>query len=147
MKEEEIRPQKVFDEYLRLTREDTLSFFSNVTRENGGCPACNANGEKSFTKHGFDYEVCLECQTLFVNPRPIAETFTRYYTESASSEFWATTFYKETAAARSEKLWKPKAKMVQAILASNNASEYSIVDIGGGYGLFAEEMRRISNQN
>lgn len=146
MKEEEIRPQRIFDEYLRLAREDTVTYFENVERENGNCPACNREGEPAFVKYGFDYEICPNCRSLFVNPRPVAGAFSKYYTESPSSKYWATTFYKETADARREKLWKPKARLVLDTLNRYGAGQHTIVDIGGGYGLFAEEIRDLCGQ-
>jgi cyclopropane fatty-acyl-phospholipid synthase-like methyltransferase len=145
MKEEEIRPQKVFDEYLRLTQEDAEHYFANAPRDEVGCPACNGPGEFAFAKHGFDYQTCAKCHSLFVNPRPQANAFAKYYTESPSSKFWATTFYKVTAEARREKLWKPKARMIRDALERYNAAGHAVVDIGGGYGLFAEEMQSLSN--
>lgn len=147
MKEEEIRPRQVFDEYLRLAQIDTVDFFAAAPREMCVCPACEAVGEAAFTKHGFTYESCPDCRTLFVNPRPMASAFDRYYTEAPSTKYWATTFYKETAAARREKLWKPKARMVRDALARYDASGHTVVDIGGGYGLFAEEMRDLTGRS
>jgi 2-polyprenyl-3-methyl-5-hydroxy-6-metoxy-1,4-benzoquinol methylase len=144
MKEAEIRPQQLFADYLKLCEQDTLIYFAGVQREHGKCPACDADGGPAFSKHGFAYEFCPRCQTLFVNPRPVATAFSKYYTESPSSKFWATTFYKETAAARREKLWKPKARLIHDTLARHGAATHSVVDIGGGYGLFAEEMRALS---
>ncbi|BAO31127.1 class I SAM-dependent methyltransferase [Sulfuritalea hydrogenivorans] len=146
MKEEEIRPKDVFDEYLRLAREDTGTYFRNARRETGNCPACEGEGMPAFTKNGFSYQTCPRCQTLFVNPRPVADAFSKYYTESPSSKFWATTFYKETADARLEKLWKPKARLIRETLDRYGAGRYTIVDIGGGYGLFAEVMRDFHGQ-
>ena len=147
MKEEEIRPQKVFSDYLLLCEQDTHTYFSGAVRELGACPACGLTGEFAFNKHGFDYETCSSCLTLFVNPRPSAEAFAKYYTESSSSKFWATTFYKETARARREKLWKPKARMVGEALERYGAARHAVIDIGGGYGLFAEEMRNLSGRS
>jgi len=145
MKEEEIRPKKIFDEYLRLAAVDTKTFFGQAARNEISCPACGENGRPEFEKEGFTYEECPKCQTLFVNPRPEARAFERYYRESPSSRFWATTFYKETAEARREKLWKPKARGILEILGRfSRPKEVSLVDIGGGYGLFAEEMERIT---
>ena len=40
MKEEDIRPQEVFDEYLRLTEADIQKFFMDVPRIQIDCPAC-----------------------------------------------------------------------------------------------------------
>ncbi|HQT26161.1 MAG TPA: class I SAM-dependent methyltransferase [Burkholderiales bacterium] len=146
MKEEEIRPKKIFDEYLQLAQKDTEIYFAGAQRGRIACPACGGASDFAFEKHGFAYEQCPACRTLFVNPRPEAAAFSRYYTESPSSKYWATTFYKETAEARREKLWKPKAGMVGDILGKYGASEHSIVDIGGGYGLFAEEMQFLSKK-
>ena len=146
LKEEEIRPQKIFDEYLRLAKEDAETYFSDVERVVGSCPACGTVGEYAFDKQGFTYESCPNCQTLFVNPRPIAAAFSKYYTESPSSKYWASTFYKETAAARREKLWKPKARMILETLGQYSASNHTLVDIGGGLGLFAEEIRSVKNK-
>lgn len=146
MKEEEIRPQKIFDEYLRLARKDTESYFRDGEKVSGNCPACEAVGVSAFVKYGFNYETCPDCLSLFVNPRPVAEAFSKYYTESPSSKFWATTFYKETAKARREKLWKPKAKLILDTLGQLSAGNHQLIDIGGGFGLFAEEVREVDGQ-
>ena len=146
LKEEEIRPQKIFDEYLRLAKEDAKTYFSEVERIVGGCPACGTQGKYAFDKFGFTYQVCPNCQTLFVNPRPSAVAFSKYYTESPSARYWASTFYKETAAARREKLWKPKARLIRDTLEQYAAAHHTLVDIGGGFGLFAEEIHLLCGQ-
>jgi uncharacterized Zn finger protein (UPF0148 family) len=145
VKEEEIRPRAIFDEYLRLAATDTRVYFEGVAQKAIPCPACGQPGRPEFEKEGFTYEECPGCQTLFVNPRPEARAFERYYRESPSSRFWATTFYKDTAEARREKLWKPKARAIAKILERFTGSPLvPLVDIGGGYGLFAEEMERVT---
>jgi hypothetical protein len=73
------------------------------------------------------------------------DAFNAYYTDSPSTKFWATTFYKVTEAARREKLWKPKAQMIRARIKQyedNDPVKY-IIDIGGGYGVFDEEIKNI----
>ena len=146
MKEEEIRPVKIFDEYLRLARQDTITYFAGAQRESNDCPACLTKASLAFVKHGFSYETCPNCSTLFVNPRPVELAFSKYYTESASSKYWASTFYKETAEARREKLWKPKARLICEILNRYDVNHYTLVDIGGGFGLFAEVMRDLTTK-
>lgn len=143
MKEEEIRPQKIFEEYLRLAKLDTEAYFGDTERVSGACPACEATGEPVFEKHGFTYESCPNCLTLFVNPRPKVEAFARYYTEAPSARFWATTFYRETADARREKLWKPKARLIRDTLEKYGTEDHALIDIGGGFGLFADEVRKL----
>ena len=146
IKEEEIRPEKIFNEYLRLTEIDNTVYFKNKEQIVIDCPACGNKGQGIIEKHGFIYEECSNCKTLFVNPRPIQECFDSYYTDSPSTKFWATTFYKETEDARREKLWIPKAKMVKELILENSSNENPInfvVDIGGGYGVFDEEIKQI----
>lgn len=144
MKEHDIRPKHIFDEYLRLAEEDTETFFRDAPRSPVDCPACLAEGQPAFTKHGFAYDTCPVCRTLYVSPRPAASAFARYYTESPSAAFWASTFYKETAEARRIKLWKPKAQTICNLLNSFPATAWTVIDIGGGYGLFAEEIRALN---
>ncbi|MFA5902873.1 MAG: methyltransferase domain-containing protein [Desulfobacula sp.] len=146
MKEEEIRPRKIFDEYMRLAAIDADKYFSDAFRHEITCPACCSEGVFAFHKHGFSYKECSVCQTLFVSPRPPAESFYRYYKESDSAQFFATTFYKETADARREKLWRQKAQMITEKLRGNGAEFHTLIDIGGGYGIFAEEYGRITSR-
>lgn len=146
MKEEEIRPKQIFDEYLRLTERDTETYFRGGKSVNITCPACSSEGIHSFVKQGFSYKECLTCQTLFVSPRPPAESFSRYYQESESAKYWASTFYKETAEARREKLWRPKALMIRDLVDRLGTEQHGLVDIGGGYGIFAEEYEKVSSK-
>lgn len=145
--EEEIRPENVFNEYLKLTAVDTKTYFENALKFKINCPACECEGDFWVTKQGFNYNLCPNCQTIYVSPRPEIEAFNAYYTDSPSTKFWATTFYKITEDARREKLWKPKAQIIKEkilTLSFLNSFEY-IIDIGGGYGVFDEEIKKIIN--
>ena len=142
--EEEIRPKVVFDEFLNLAKIDIKTYFATSPRTAIACPACKSDGEQAFRKNEFDYALCPECQTLFVSPRPAAEAFNIYYTDAPSVKYWATTFYNATAKARREKIWKPKAKMVYHVLKQYDALNHQVIDIGGGYGIFAEEMELLT---
>ena len=147
MKEEEIRPQKIFDEYLRLAKQDAQTYFSGVNSVLGCCPACHSKSSFVFNKYGFSYHQCANCLTLFVNPRPLAEAFSEYYRNSPSAKYWASTFYRKTASARKEKLWRPKAREVLSILDIYSASDHQLIDIGGGFGLFADEINILSGKS
>lgn len=143
MNEEEIRPKVIFDEYLRLAQRDAKTYFDESSMYSVDCPACLANGVYSFKKNGFAYEECPVCHTLFVSPRPPANSITCYYRDSESAKYWATTFYTVTAEARREKIWRPKAKMIHEFIERYSTNQYSLVDIGGGYGIFAEECVKL----
>ncbi len=143
--EEEIRPERIFDEYLALTARDVVTYFADVQRTEIDCPVCNIPGELWAEKDGFTYKECGRCFSIFVSPRPDKTAFVDYYTDSPSTKFWATTFYKVTEQARREKLWKPKAEQIKRKIEKFQGHDpiNCIVDIGGGYGVFDEEINKI----
>jgi len=100
MKESNVQPKRIFDKFLSLAERNTEVYFKGSDRTAINCLACDSSGDFAFEKYGFKYELCPNCQILFVNPRPIASAFSKYYTESPSPKYWGTIFYKETAEAR-----------------------------------------------
>lgn len=143
MKEQEIRPLDIFDKYLELCNADIEIFFKQKDMKKMNCPACQVFNEMFFIKNTFSYCKCKNCNTLYVSPRPKERQLLEYYTSSKSVQYWSTTFYKKTEKARREKLWKPKAREIKKFMISNNLLDYSVVDIGGGYGIFGEEIRKL----
>ena len=145
MKENDIRPQELFDELLRLNKLDIDKYFTNSEKEVLLCPACDTQGVSSFSKNSFSFDECPECKTLYVSPRPKREYFDAYYTDSESTKYWATTFYKATEQNRREMLWKPKAKLISDKIKQFSPNTKKLIDIGGGYGTFMEEFLKISD--
>ena len=78
MKEKDIRPKKIFEQFLHLTSLDIKKYF-NKPKSNINCVACGKKGKFSFKKKNFSYCECLSCKTLFVNPRPRESAFFNYY--------------------------------------------------------------------
>ena len=149
MKESDIRPEELFNNFLKLAEQDSLDYFSDVTFQRISCPACEGNNLKhAFTKQGFDYEICNTCDSLFNNPRPPEEAIRRYFSEAPSIKYWATHFYKETEDARRERIFAPRAQAVVELISKiypNKGLEDIkwIGDIGSGFGVFCEEMKKI----
>ena len=50
-------------------------------------------------KNDFEYQLCNNCQSVHISPRPLTKYFQSYYQDSPSTKYWATTFYKETESA------------------------------------------------
>ena len=146
MKEKEIRPKKIFDKFLNLSSSDIKKFF-NKKKAKINCVACGKEGKFSFKKHNFSYCECPNCKTLFVNPRPKEEAFLNYYTKSSSIKFLANTFYRKTEVSRRKEIWATKAKMVFEILKNKKIKNCSCIDIGGGYGIFAEEILKLKKKD
>lgn len=145
MKEEEIRPKKIFDKYLRYCKEDIEKYFpekDNFIAIN--CPACGSNKiRERFKKNRFTYNWCANCKTLYINPRPPDKNFRKYYTEGKSVKFWATDFYRHTEKARKEKIFQPRVELIKYIFKNEFKEDIDIlVDIGAGYGSFCELAKK-----
>jgi 2-polyprenyl-3-methyl-5-hydroxy-6-metoxy-1,4-benzoquinol methylase len=72
--------------------------------------------------------------------------YAHFYRHSDSVRFWSTDFYKQTAEDRKLKIYRPRAeRAVRWMRQSNISSENNkrFVDIGCGYGIFLEEMKRL----
>lgn len=146
MKEYEIRPKVIFDEYLAISKADIPIFFGNSAHfERVPCPACGEPRQVSeFVKHGFEYVSCPRCDTLYVSPRPTGEMINRFYRESDSSRYWAEKFFPLTAAARMEAIFRPRAQMISSLVDRFGAPRPMIlVDVGAGIGLFLDAAKEI----
>jgi 2-polyprenyl-3-methyl-5-hydroxy-6-metoxy-1,4-benzoquinol methylase/ribosomal protein S27E len=145
VKESEIRPEALFGRYLELVRgsgEQILRSSAEFVRV--PCPGCGAeDGETVFKKEGFQHELCGSCGSLFVSPRPSPALLDRYYTESEAVRFWRTHFFKETAEARREKMFRPRAEEAAALArAEGLGAGATLADVGAGYGIFLEEIAK-----
>lgn len=146
MKESEIRPLDLFNQYLALAREDCRKLLAKAASfVEVECPACaDAHKSPAFSKLGFNYVLCEGCQSLYVSPRPSPELLQELYSEGRSVAFWSTHFYKETYAARKEKMFKPRAALVRELVGRYSAKTLTIVDVGAGYGMFLEEIQNLN---
>jgi len=145
LKEHEIRPAALFQTYLDLSAKDINEFFATAPSEPMACPACDSEGELAFDKLGFSYRECQHCLSLWVSPRPAFEAFVSFYSNSASSRYWAEVFYPAVEAVRRNKLWRPKAQHVADIAGGLSVAFKNSIDIGGGSGTFAEEFKALSD--
>lgn len=142
MKEEEIRKRDVFNQYLEKVHQDVLELFQPDTFEMTVCPACGSDRfHFEFEKIGFQYTQCDVCHTLFVNPRPALEVLDHFYSNSSSTSFWVNEFFLPVAEVRREKIFKPRAECIATQFPELNKAR--IGDIGAGFGLFLEELKKI----
>ena len=146
MKESDIRPQELHDEYIRLCNIDADRFFPIAKeRYDINCPACNSQiKNKAFEKQNFGLEVCTECESMFVSPRPPARDFFDFYKDSPSSTYWAEVFFPSVMDARRENMFKPKAEEISKIFLSKSFNVETVIDVGAGHGIFLEEWQKIN---
>jgi SAM-dependent methyltransferase len=140
MKESDIRPKELFDEYLRLSSQDIDCYFSKKKRVTIVCPACNqTQNQFAFKKNDFDFAECVECQTLYLSPRPPLDEFERYYSNSPSAQFWVKNFYPVVIESRRNKIFQPNVEKIRSICNKKKIEVTTIIDVGAGYGIFLEE--------
>ncbi len=143
MREADIRPADLLNEYLRLSAEDAGRLFADpaerVTRD---CPGCGGDDAGSaFDKNGFAFVRCRTCATLYANPAPAPGPLAAFYSDSPSQRYWAGTFFPAVAEARREKIFRPRVKRIAELVAGVGASVERLVDVGAGTGIFLEECR------
>lgn len=142
MKESDIRDNKVFDQYVELVAKDVEKIFKREQFGRTPCPACGGTAfQDEFDKNGFTYVTCNDCGTLFCNPRPSAKQLDDFYSRADSGRFFAESFFQPFAEARREKIFLPRVREV-----AEKFPQYSqgrIGDIGAGYGIFLEELRKV----
>ena len=143
MKESDIRPKNLFEEYLLLSKNDAKNFdktaFIKVR-----CVACGSKNVKDhIKKDGFIYQICVECNSLFCSPRPDIDTLNKFYQNSKSSKFWSEIFLPSVERDRKEKMFYPKALALADMLKKYNIEPKLLCDCGAGTGLFLDEVSKI----
>lgn len=142
MKEHDIRPADLLDEFFRLLKHD-----AELLAARSGefvavpCPFCASDrADLEFSKDGYDYCSCGDCGSLYVSPRPTEAALADYAEHSEAVRFWSTHFYRQTADARREKMFRPRAALAASLLGERSGR---VADIGAGYGLFLQELRAL----
>jgi len=140
MKESDIRPKELFDEYLRLSSQDIDNYFSEERRVAIPCPGCSQKKNQfAFKKNGFDFTECVSCKTLYLSPRPPLDEFENFYSNSPSARFWVKEVFPVVIESRRDKIFRPNVEKIQSICSSKNIDVKTIIDVGAGYGIFLEE--------
>lgn len=143
MRENDIRPDGMLREVLRLIEEDNREFLA-FAREyvEIPCPACESNHNRpAFEKSGFTFVSCDACGTLFVNPRPNLEMLERFYNTSKSWNYWNENIFPATEATRRNQIFAPRAKRIVKLCQKHHIEAKVLVDVGAGYGTFVQEIK------
>lgn len=106
------------------------------------CPVCEAVGfDPLFTKQGFDFVRCTNCNLVYVNPRLLESATLAYYGDSAdqqSMEDWM-----KVLASPANQAWQvPYFQEAVDILSQRISAKGKILDIGCSIGLFMEVAQK-----
>lgn len=144
IKEEEIRPDDIFNKFMELSAWDAENFFDRSKFEDVNCPGCTSGKRApAFKKHTFQYNQCTDCGSLYVSPRPNQEELNRYYMTSESQKFWVETILKQTGEKRKESILIPNLERAEKLLADIGKSEPKrVLDVGAANGAFLSEWKK-----
>lgn len=146
MKEEEIRPEELMRENIRLHFRDAKYMLkSKKTFKRVPCPACGSvRHRESFNKGGFIFVSCFACETLYVNPRPSFEMLKEFYASSKSIKHWNDRIFPASEKTRRSGIFAPRARAVSELCRRHKTRPGTLLDVGAGFGTFCEEVIRLN---
>ena len=143
LKEADIRPEKIYDEYKQLLSKDIREYFSEtsllVTID---CPGCsNKNSKFAFKKMGLDYRLCGDCGSLFISPRPTEEALGSFYRKSQSGIFLRKIFLGRTLESRSEKVFSYRIQWITGLTEEYLPDAKAFLDYATKYSIFLKQIK------
>jgi hypothetical protein len=142
MRETQIRPDSGFTTYIEMLQRDFERFRSEATFVDlPSCPACgHTESEPDFVKMKVQYVSCLRCRTCYATPRPTLEDLDRFYAESEAIKYWHSTLAENTAMARRQFIFGPRATWVLETASLHHKDEGVLVDFYTKYPAFLDEV-------
>jgi len=142
--ENEIRPEALMAEQARLFAEDVAGLMAHRSEFiQVPCPACESvEYQPTFEKCGMPFVTCLQCETLYANPRPRPEHMAAYYRHSKNYEYWSNYIFPASEAARREKIFQPRVDLVLNICDRFQVPTRILMEVGAGFGIFGEELKK-----
>ncbi|GAB6038260.1 hypothetical protein JCM15519_28190 [Fundidesulfovibrio butyratiphilus] len=143
VKEDDIRPDRLRTAQQEFLDQDIAWLLSRKDSWVAvDCPACSdADHRHVFDKNGFSYRRCPRCQTVFVSPRPSHEVLRRFYETSRNYAFFNAHIFPASEQARFEKIFRPRAALVEQLCRDHAMARASLLEIGAGFGTFIRAVR------
>jgi len=144
MKEDSIRTDREVDESIVMHEEDIAWIRSRAAEFVAvACPACERpDAVFEFERHGFHFNRCQGCQTLYISPRPTAALLGEYYGRSKLINYYNDVIFPNSEEARRAHIFAPRAERVVELCRRHGARTDLLVDVGAGFGTFCEEVVR-----
>ncbi|MBF0282570.1 MAG: class I SAM-dependent methyltransferase [Zetaproteobacteria bacterium] len=144
LSEEEIRPSALMAQQHVADLVDLgrmLSCYGDFVEI--ACPACeNQQAQLKFEKNGLRYVDCLQCQTMYVNPRPTAEILSWFYADSPNYAYWNDVIFPASEEARRQKIFIPRVDRILKLCEKYEIHTDTLLEVGGGFGTFCDEVNQ-----
>lgn len=106
------------------------------------CPACaSSRSVETFEKFQMNYVKCLDCETMYINPRPSPRVLEIYYSTSENYAFWNKYIFPASEQTRKEKIFTPRVDRLIEICERYKIRHDTLFEVGCGFGTFCEVMK------
>ncbi|NBU58730.1 MAG: class I SAM-dependent methyltransferase [Betaproteobacteria bacterium] len=103
------------------------------------CPACRSKRRISaFSKYACQFVNCLDCQTIYMSPRPTPALMDDYYSNSENYRIWKEHIFPASEPARRDHIARPNLDRVIAACQAAGLALPHLVEIGPGFGTFSQ---------
>jgi 2-polyprenyl-3-methyl-5-hydroxy-6-metoxy-1,4-benzoquinol methylase len=144
--EDDIRPKDLMKAKETLLEEDKEFLRSRMAEfVLVNCPACNSENSKFWAeKEGFQYRICSDCHTVYMNPRASQDLMHSFYKQSKNYEFWNKYIFPASETVRREKIFKPRAQKVVEYCKKFGIEGEAILEVGSAFGTFCECIKDLN---
>lgn len=141
-REDEFKPDQIFERYLAMNTEDLKKEFKGKKNLHPAiCPACkSADCKKAFVKSGFPYVECTSCGTVYMSPRPDDPDIRKHFLTAPSSHYWQNILTTNTAEKRREKIYLPRFQWIQDTFDEYLTGPKIIADLNSKNSIFSREL-------
>lgn len=145
MRENDIRPDELMDAQAARYLADVRRLLEGRAQfVEVACPACGSEQrEAAWEKYTFRYQRCVDCETVYISPRPTPAQLATYYSTSENYAYWNKHIFPASEATRRERIFRPRAERVAAICDAQGVARGTLLEVGAGFGLFCEEATRV----
>jgi hypothetical protein len=143
LKESDIRPENIYNEYKKLLDNDIKQFFlDKPVMDDIACPGCfSKEMESSFDKNGFTYHICGKCWSWYVSPRPSEKALRDFYRDSYSGKFLRETFFKKTSKTRAQNIFSYRTQWLIDLAGEYLSQKGVFLDYSTRYPDFLKELK------
>lgn len=146
LQENDIKPFDLIagqEKFIKADRERLLKNKADFVKV--GCPACgSADSKFEFDKNGIEYVSCVQCETVYVNPRPTAEILGKCYAQSEVYEYWNKYVFPSTDEARRKGIYRERLERILGLCQKQGMSgNCTLMEIGAGFGSFCDEANKM----
>ena len=106
------------------------------------CPACGSErAQPTFEKYQFNYQTCVDCETVYISPRPTSGHLEEHYRHSENYAYWNRYIFPIAEETRREKIFRPRVERILDACRRQGIIPQGLLEVGAGFGTFCEELK------